>query len=110
MSALADKIRRARESTVEAGGHSFTVRRPTDADAMGLGKATVIELVVRFVVGWNLKEIDLIPGGSPVEAPFDDEAFSEWVADQPEILGVLSGAIVSAYQDHAKKRTEAEKN
>jgi hypothetical protein len=110
MSALADKIRRARESAVEAGGFSFTIRRPTDAEAMTLADATVIDLVRRFVVGWNLKEIDLIPGGSPVAAAFDVDAFGEWVSDQPEVIGALSTAIVAAYQAHAAKRGEAEKN
>jgi hypothetical protein len=110
MSALAEKIRRARESTVEAGGHVFTIRRPTDADAMSLGDASVMDIVRRFVVGWTLKEIDLIPGGSPVDAAFDAEAFGEWVSDQPEVIGTLSTAIVSAYQAHAQKRSDAEKN
>jgi len=110
MSALADKIRRARETQVEAGGYVFTIRRPTDAEAMSLGKASVMDLVTRFVVGWNLKEIDLIPGGSPVDAPFDGDAFGEWVADQPETLSVLAAAIVDAYKAHSAKRSEAEKN
>jgi hypothetical protein len=110
MSALADKIRRARESTIEAGGHSFTIRRPTDAEAMSLGDASVMDLVQRFVVGWNLKEIDLIPGGSPVAAAFESDAFTEWVSDQPDVIGTLSTAIVSAYKTHAEKRGDAEKN
>jgi hypothetical protein len=110
MSALADKIRRARESSVEAGGHSFTIRRPTDSEAMSLGDSGVMDVVGRFVVGWNLKEIDLIPGGSPVDAPFDAEAFSEWVADQPEVMGTLSSAIVAAYTTHSQKRSDAAKN
>jgi hypothetical protein len=110
MSALADKIRKARESSVEAGGHSFTIRRPTDAEAMTLGEATVTDVARRFVVAWSLKEIDLIPGGSPTDAPFDSDAFVEWVSDQPETLAALSSAIVAAYQAHVAKRGEAEKN
>jgi hypothetical protein len=111
MSALADKIRRARESDVEAGGFSFTIRRPTDAEAMTLAGTNVVEnLLCRFVVGWNLKEIDLIPGGSPVAAAFDVDAFGEWVSDQPETLAALSSAIVAAYQAHVAKRGDAEKN
>lgn len=110
MSALADKIRKARESEVPAGGFSFTVRRPTDAEAMNLGGVKAVDLLVRFVVGWNLKEIDLVPGGSPVAAPFDAEAFGEWVSDQPEVLGTLSAAIVKAYEAHAAKREDAAKN
>jgi hypothetical protein len=91
MSALADKIRKARESEVPAGGFSFTVRRPTDAEAMNLGGVKPVELLVRFVVGWNLREI-------------------EWVSDQPEVMGTLSAAIVKAYEAHAAKREDAAKN
>lgn len=110
MSALADRIRRARESKVEAGGFGFTVRRPTDAAAATLGSLDAVAILRRFVVGWTLKEIDLIPGGSPVDAPFDAEAFGEWVSDQPEILGALVNAVVESYKAHAAKRSDAEKN
>lgn len=110
MSVLADRIRRARESQVEAGGFVFTIRRPTDAEAVSLGGLDAVGIMRRFVVNWNLKEIDLVPGGSPVDAAFDAEAFGEWVSDQPQTIATLSTAIVEAYQAHVEKRSEAEKN
>ena len=110
MSALADRIRRARESQVEAGGHSFTIRRPTDAAAASLGIASAVDIVGRFTVGWTLKEIDLVPGGSAVDVPFDAEAFEEWVSDRPDIIAALAGAIVEAYKAHVDKREGVEKN
>lgn len=110
MSVLADKIRRARESQVEACGHTFTIRRPTDADAMSLGESTALDLVRRFTVGWNLTELDLIPGGSGAAVDFDAEAFGEWVADQPEVIGGLITALFDAYKAHAAKREGAAKN
>lgn len=113
MSALADKIRRARETKVEAGGREFTIRRPTDAEAMEFGQdggIKPLDLVCRFTVGWNLTELDLIPGGVGVAVEFDAEAFREWAADQPETLSALSTAVVQAYTAHAAKRGDAEKN
>lgn len=110
MSALADRIRRARESTVESGAHRFTVRRPTDAAAASLGAASAVDIVARFTVGWTLQEIDLIPGGSAVDVPFDADAFAEWVADRPDVIATLASAIVDAYKAHVEKREGAEKN
>lgn len=110
MSALADKIRRARESKVEAGGHSFTIRRPTDAETMLLAGVGVLDVVCRYTVGWDLKEIDIDSGGTDVAVEFDADAFREWVADQPDTLSALAEAIVQAYQAHAAKRGAAEKN
>jgi len=111
MSALADKIRRARESKVEAGGHTFTIRRPTDAEAQQFADgADAMVLARRFVIGWDLAELDLIPGGSPEPAAFDEDAFAEWVGDHPVVLGKLVNAIVDRYVEHAKVREDAEKN
>lgn len=110
MAGLADKIRKARESTVESGGFKFTIRRPTDAEAVALGDVSTVQLLGRFVVGWNMKEIDLLPGGSPIDAPFDAEAFTEWVSDQPDVSLELSKAVVDSYKAHVQKRGEAEKN
>lgn len=110
MSALSDRIRRARESQVEAGGFVFTIIRPTHADRETLSGIRQVEFVARFTTGWNLKEIDLVPGGSPVDALFDTEALREWVADQPEILEALVKAIVDAFHAYAQKKDTAEKN
>jgi len=110
MSALADKIRRARESKVEAGGHTFTIRRPTDVEAMALTSADVLEAVCRHTIGWDLIELDLDAGGTDVALPFDADAFREWVADQPDTLTTLADGILQAYQAHAEKRGAAQKN
>lgn len=110
MSALADRIRRARESQVEAGGHDFTIRRPTDAEAASLGAVSNVQYIARFTVGWNLKEIDLVPGGNPVDAPFDSDAFCEWVSDQPDVAKKIAEAITEAYKAHAEKRDTDAKN
>lgn len=111
MSALADKLRRARESQVEAGGHVFTIRRPTDVEAQELRGMATLDAVCRFVIGWSLTEIDLgVPGGSGVAAEFEPDALREWVSDRIDVLSDLAAAIVKAYSDHVAKKADAEKN
>lgn len=107
---LIDKIRKARETGVEAGGRKFTIRRPTDEEAMTFSKSGLLDVVKKFVIGWELTELDLIPGGNPVAVPFDAELFGEWVADQPEVWEPLGTAILEAYKSHTEKRESAAKN
>lgn len=110
MSALAEKIRKARETSVEANGRHFTVRRPTDEEVAGLSGASLLGIAKRFTIGWDLTELDLVPGGSAVPLPFDADDFAEWLADQPEFWVPLGEAIMSAYKVHAEKREQTAKN
>lgn len=109
---LADKIRKARESTVDIGGKTWTIRRPTDEEALQI-KANgdgLLAVVKRFVIGWPLTELDLVPGGTGVAVPFDHEVFTEWVSDHPDLWEPLGVAILDAYKLHADKRDAAVKN
>lgn len=113
MSDLLEKMRRARESKVEAEGRTFIVRRPTDAEMVQFNRdgATLLDIAKRCTVGWvGVKEIDLVPGGSPVPVEFDAAVFSEWVEDQPALWGVLADAVLSGYKAHTAKRGEIAKN
>lgn len=110
MHALIDKLRRARERRVEVGGHSYTVRRPTDAEALRLGGSNYLDLVTRFTVGWDLREMDLVPGGGDTPVDWDADLWAEWVADQPDLWPPLAQAILEAYQDHERARAAAAKN
>ena len=109
---LAEKIRKARESTVEACGKDWTIRRPTDEEAAGIRARGdgLLSIVKTFVIGWQLTELDLFSGGTGVKIPFDEEAFGEYVADKPELWEPLGTAILDAYKAHAAKRDEAVKN
>ncbi len=101
---LADKIRKARETKVEVAGFSFTIRRPTDVEMMTLRGEGSVSRLFPFVVDWDgVREIDMIPGGDPHPLKFDEEAFAEWVADRPDILGPLVDAILGAYRKHVDK-------
>lgn len=109
---LIDKIRKARETGVEANGRQFVIRRPTDEEALRIGRddMDMIEVVKRFTIGWDLSEIDLIPGGSPEKLPFDSLLFGEWVSDNPAVWEPLAKAIMDSYKTHADKRETAVKN
>ena len=110
---LKDRILAARESKVPVGAHSFTIRRPSEALQLELfgahGRANPLELVRRCVVGWSLTELDLFPGGSPVEAPFSDELWREYIDDHSELWEPLSDAILLAISEHNKKAERAVK-
>lgn len=109
---LIDKIRKARETGVEADGRKFTIRRPTDEEAAAISANGdgLLAIVKRFVTGWALVELDLIPGGGPEKVPFDSALFAEWVADQPEVWTPLGTSILEAYKAHTDKRDAAVKN
>ena len=110
MSVLADKIRKARESVVEAGGYKFTIRRPTDVDMLEFNRIKTPDGLNKFVVGWDgVKEIDLFPGGEGHPAPFDSDACAEWLSDRSDLMIPVVNAIVDAYQAHKTKLGDAEK-
>lgn len=115
--ALVEKIRRAREQrvTVEvqgAGERDFTVRRPTDAEALGLrgDRVEVFALVCQYTVGWNLTELDVIPGGDAQSVPFSAELFREWAADHPEVWRPIFDAVLDAYSQHRERLGADAKN
>lgn len=108
MSALADKIRRARETRVEVADFTFIVRRPTPVEMMDLGRDRNF---TRCVVGWDkVREMDLIPGGDPHPLTFDAEACTEWLNDRPDLLSPVVEAVIGAYQSHVASLESAAKN
>lgn len=108
---LIDKIRKARESVVEVDGKKFIIRRPTEAEQVQAlaDRASRLELVRRFVVGWDLQEIDIIPGGDPVDVPFDSALWAEYVDDRADLWEPISSAIRALVDEHNAKVERAEK-
>lgn len=108
---LIDKIRKARESVVEVDGKKYTIRRPTEAEQSEIYRngGTTLEMVQRFVVGWELQEIDLIEGGDPVAVTFSSELWAEYVSDHVQLLAPLSTAIRESIAAHNEKVERAEK-
>lgn len=118
MNNLVEKIRRARETEIESCGHKFTIRRPTEMDIAELKLSGFIdsdgtfnkkELMRRFVVGWNLTEVDVIPGGTGEVVAFDSDSFVEWVSDKSELWGDIITAIIESYSNHQKSQADTVK-
>lgn len=111
MSALVEKIRRAREQRVTVGKHTFVIRRPTDLEMLRIGQSRQPEDVLAHVVGWDgVTEGDIINGGDPHPMPFDAEACAEWLQDRMDLFGPVSEAIFKAFADHRQALDDAAKN
>lgn len=109
---LVTKIRQSRETIVEVDGKKFTIRRPSEAEQITLFKQdgiSSLDLVRLFVVGWDLQEIDLISGGSPVSVDFNAEVWAEYVNDKPSLWVPLSDAITQSILSHREKVESAVK-
>lgn len=108
---LANKIRKAREQVVEAGGFKFTIRRPSDVEMMELGRSGPVSRLFPYIVGWDgVKEIDVIPGGSPTVLPFDADVCKEWLSDRPDLLTPVMEQITQSYRDHVTALQDSKKN
>ena len=106
------KLRKGRESKVEVGGFVFTIRRPTDLEAIDLQTVTStldgVRQVLRFVVDWHgVKGTDIVPDGEDKAVPFDSELFAMWVEDQPAIWGDLVAAVYERYTTFTETRDDA---
>ncbi len=108
---LAEKIRAARQSRVEAGDHIFMIRRPTDLEMVEFRANPNVVTLLRFVTGWDkVREIDIIEGGDPHPCPFSADVLSEWFSDRLDLLATVTQGIVDAYNNHKKGQALAEKN
>lgn len=111
MSALSEKMRRARESNVTVGGFEFTIRRPTDMDMVAFSKTRDPADLAKHVVGWRgVRGIDLYPGGDAADVPFDADARDEWLADRSDLLAPLVNAVAESYDQRQKALEAAAKN
>lgn len=114
--ALIEKMRRAREVEAEALGHRFTLRVPNQGEMEDVvegcsGKRlTFRRLLIAAVVGWDLKEIDLIPGGNPVAVDFKRELFQEWLNDHDEAVAPLFTVLSEALEARRAAKESDAKN
>lgn len=99
---------RARETVVPVNGHQFTIRRPKPAEM--LADMTRMDLVRRFVVGWDLKNIDLVPGGTPEPEPFDAALFADYVEDDETLWQPLAQSVLDAWHGYMAAKDGAVKN
>lgn len=112
MSALEERLRKARTLTVECGEIKLSVLRPTvfeyqeklrgPAPARGLAS---------LVTGWDgATELSLTGSGAPHPLPFDSDACAEWLMDRPVFFRKVMTAVVEAYEEYATRLEVAEKN
>jgi hypothetical protein len=111
--ALIEKLKKSRQTQIQAAGFDFTVRRFNDfdlaeilQDGKNINPKTVLEACV---VDWpGMTELRLgIPGGTSESVPFDMPLFIEWVAEQPDVYRTLRDEIWKAYSER-KGLVEAE--
>lgn len=104
---LKERMLAARQQWVEAGGFKFEIRRPTAMQLMRFREGGDEEMshrvMTQCVVGWNLRESDLLPGGGSDLVAFDSEAFVAWVEDRPELWAPLTAAIFDMIAAHRRK-------
>jgi len=95
MPSLIERIHAAREQWVDAGGTQWLIRRPTLHRYLELHK-TPTALLREAVVGWKLREMDLVPGGGDQVPAFDPDAALEHLQDRPEAYSALLDAVTAA--------------
>lgn len=114
MSKIAARILAAREYPVEAGGWTFTIRRPSamqTGEWIGLpGRDLTRKILNECVVGWNLLERDVLPGGSDQLVPFDREDFVAWMEDHPDVWEPITSAVMKAVTDWSERTEAGRKN
>ena len=113
MAALLDRLRSAREFTVElAPGKRLRMRRPLAAQMPRFRGGFSLELMAEHVVGWEgLTEADLLPGAgrdSPAALPAD--AAAEVLMDRPDWAAPASHELVESIKAWLAKQDAAAKN
>ncbi|HET8870270.1 MAG TPA: hypothetical protein VFM48_07480 [Aquabacterium sp.] len=111
MNSLIEKLKRSRQSVVEAGGFTFTIRRPTDLEVSEMHGRINARNLIQFVVGWSgVREADLINGGDPHPVEFDVQLAEEWLSDRGDLMSILSPKIIGAYMQTKDRQGESAKN
>lgn len=112
MSALGDKMRKAREFKREVDGLMLVMRRPNEAEYARLERqgATRFQVAEQFVIGWEgVTEADLLPSGGSDALTFDRDAWSELLGARHELWD--AGKIIQdEFWKHQDSREERAKN
>lgn len=111
MSARSKQFEAIDNFRLEVEGHTYTLRRPTPAEAIGLADSTGLDLVHRFVVGWDHTELSLgFPGGTDRPEPFDADLWVAYVDRHPVLWKPLAESILDAYAVRRTALEDAAKN
>jgi len=111
MSALSEKLRKARTLRVEAGGFTFLVLRPTPLEREEKLRGNVARGILSLITGWeDVTELSMFGGGTPHPLPFDADACAEWLTDRPDLFNVIAKAVVDGFEAYLLAQEEALKN
>jgi hypothetical protein len=112
MSALAEKLRKARTLKVEVDGFTFYVLRPTPLEFNEkLRGENSARGMLTLVIGWDgVSELSMFDGGAPHPLPFDPVACAEWLSDRPDLFKAVSSAVVEGYEAYLQKQEGELKN
>lgn len=114
MSVLSDRMRAARARWIDVGdGIELQILRPQstaffalEPDASPANKSFAIARAC--VIGWRgMRESTLLPGvGVDDEVEFDADAYREWLADRPEVIGKVADACLEDLAAWRAKRDD----
>jgi hypothetical protein len=109
---VAEQMRARRETWFKDGDIEFLIRRPRAFDAgQAWSEGGRAEVAIRSVVGWRgVKLSDLLPGESDGDAPFEAEAFREWIGDRLDVLGRIAEEVARLIDAYEAASGEASKN
>lgn len=109
---VAEQMRARRETWFKDGDIEFLIRRPRAFDAgQAWAEGGRAEVALRAVVGWRgMKLSDLLPGEAQTEAPFDAEAFREWIGDRLDVLGRIAAEVGRLIDEYEKAAGADSKN
>lgn len=110
---LLETLRKGRESKLQLGDVTLNVRRPTDLESTQMVYTDVVEAVrgaSSCVIGWDLKQVDWIPGGGDLLTPFSRALFLEWIEDRPALWEPLVNGIKDMLEVRNRRLEESKKN
>lgn len=111
MPTLLERLRAARERWVAVASHELLLRRPTGRAVFELVRQQDDGALLRqCVVAWrNVREVDLVPGGEGIEAPFDPDLCVEWLEDRPDLFADAVKGVVALIEDYTRQRDDDQK-
>lgn len=113
MSSVAEKLRAARRIEIVIEHMTFLGTRATPEEfSRYVTQATTDSQVCRIHIdGWkDVKESDLIEGGSDDALKFNRDDFSEAISEKPDWYRPIVAEILKDAQERFTKKAENEKN
>jgi hypothetical protein len=109
MASIRERMQKARENWTTCDGFQFCLRRPT---LYQFNEATDdIRLLRQCVVGWrDVKESDLVPGGSADPVPFDSDVLIDWLQDHPKRWSHIVTEVAELVKAYIDRGEAVEKN